>query len=138
MKLTLSDPESLSAHRKIIDRLGISLDDARLYAQVFVACRRSRAFLFESPEGFVVLRPLASKGLWIWIAESNRPVDRLSYLNEIIDLARQVGAKYLGFGSDRKGFYRVAPKLGFEPEEAIYNGVPTTYWRLYLENDDVQ
>lgn len=138
MKLLMRDSEDLEAHRDAITRLGETMNDPQLYARVYWACSAERAFLFESDECFVVLRPLGSGGLWIWLAESRRPVDRHYYLTELVHLARTIEAAFLGFGSDRPGFHRVAPALGFQPEPVEYRGLPMTLWRLPLEYDYVQ
>lgn len=79
-----------------------------------------------SLEGFVVLRgaqdPDGTKVLHVWIAWS--AVDRgvESYWDDIRSIAREGGFEQIEFRSPRKGWERVAKKIGMRPVSTIYRG----------------
>jgi hypothetical protein len=62
--------------------------------------------------GYVILQ-VFNTTLHIWAAYGNNVLE--DGLKEIIDLAHQMNAKEITFSSYRKGFEKVAPKLGFKP-----------------------
>lgn len=77
--------------------------------QVFRACRSGQAFLFRAPEGFCILRPIASDStvLHVWIVYGEGTGLIATYEPEIVRLAREIDATKLVFTSPRAGYRRV-------------------------------
>lgn len=102
-----------------IQQIANDISDPELTREIIEACRLEQAFLFLTGKGFVVLKPIVENGtrrILIWIAYSK---DDLSahYISEIEKLGILIDAQELEFWTKRKGFLRLAPKLGFELHE---------------------
>lgn len=132
MKLRLADPSAIKSKVAEISRIGANVNDPTLYQRIEEACLKQQAFLFVSQECFVILRPTTGPGVLIWVAHSNKAVDRLCYIYEIERFARDINAKHLTFWSNRKGFSRVIPRYGFEARPAEWMGKPITVWTKKL------
>ena len=75
-------------------------------------------------QGFVILQLLpnySEKRLHMWIAAGWG--DMMAYRDEVIEIAKQAGAKRITFESPRKGWEKAGPKYGFEPKRTIYEMV---------------
>lgn len=75
-------------------------------------------------QGFVILQLLpnySEKRLHIWIAAGWG--DMLSYRDEVVEIAKQSGAKRITFESPRRAWEKAGPKYGFEPKRTIYEMV---------------
>lgn len=132
MNLKLAVPSAIKSRIDQINQIGDSVSDPELYSRIEKACHNKQAFLFLSCDGFVVLKPMAGKRLLIWVAHSNAPIDRVSYLYEIERFARDIHAAKLIFFSNRKGFHRVIPRFGFNAVESDWMGKPITVWSKAL------
>lgn len=118
-KFTLVKSEWLE-HRarlkSLIDRIGALANDKDFYTNIDKACSNEWAFLFLSPDGFVILRPRYQREVnYIDVVaahcyESNAIY---KYLPFILTLARKGQAQFLRFYTVRKGFDKVALKHGF-------------------------
>ena len=69
--------------------------------------------------GYVILQNI-SNNIHIWAAYGESDNILQEGLNEIIKLAKQNKFKEITFTSNRKGWNKVAPKLGFEPKTWVY------------------
>lgn len=115
----------------IVD-IGQDCNRPHLHNDIKNACLNKRAFLFVAPVGFVVLKPRAKDGVksvLVWVAYSNSGTAISDYSDDIEDLARETGSFYLDFYTVRRGFDRMAPRLGWSRE-----GVEDdfTVWRKAL------
>lgn len=86
-----------------------------LPTQVCNALQQRRACLFVRGDDGFVLRPVLDGqvlGVVIWVGwgQGGAPA---RHLPEVCQLARRVGARWLRFHTARRGFLRVAPRLGF-------------------------
>lgn len=77
--------------------------------EVYSLCRQNKAFLFISEEGFVILQEEFKgddKTLFVWIAASFDNSRQLlkSYSDELVEIAKQIGAIKVAFHTKRKGF----------------------------------
>jgi len=73
------------------------------------------AFLFVRDADGFVLKPVAEEGdcgvlVWVGWGEQGAP---LRHLPEVKRLARMTGARWLRFHSTRRGWLKVAPKMGW-------------------------
>lgn len=78
------------------------------------ALSRRQAFLVELSDGYVIVFAAGSEHLHVWIGASyHGHCDLNAALAEVLELARKAGARFIRFGSHRRGWDRVAPRLGF-------------------------
>lgn len=89
--------------------------------EVYAECSEGRAFLLLCEEGFVIVTEsedeLAEKRLFIWCAYSRlkTPVFH-THIEDLKDLAKEIGASSIAFRTERVGFSRLLPpewKVGF-------------------------
>lgn len=137
MLLQLQDPKDIERYAGPIRSIGDEANDHDLYDRIQEALHERRAFFFESPDGFAVLKPMAYRKLLVWVAWSRHSCDRGLYGDEIEQLARDIEADSLEFWSNRRGFHRIAPHFGYRPTESEWCGQPITIWRKRLEYDHV-
>lgn len=64
----------------------------------------------------------------VWVAFSDKPVNRREVSAQIDALARESGANFLEFWTVRKGFNRVAQALGYASRSDVWKGVNLTVW----------
>lgn len=64
--------------------------------------------------GYIITQ-LIGKSLHVWAAYSQSHDILSEGLKQIADIASQMNAKEITFTSYRKGFEKIAPKLGFRP-----------------------
>ncbi|MGM3172505.1 hypothetical protein [Dickeya lacustris] len=107
---------------KIIHQVGIDTNDEHLIEKIQNACRKKQAFCFGTEDTRIVLRPRSYHGIpyvVVWLGVSTKK-DALAYwLPHVQELTRMVGGRWAEFYTVRKGFIRVAQRLGFErlPDE---------------------
>ncbi|WP_246859293.1 hypothetical protein [Dickeya oryzae] len=96
--------------------------DRNLLNNIQSACRKKQAFCFGTDDTRIVLRPRSYYGIpyvVVWLGVSTRK-DALAYwLPHVQELTRMAGGRWAEFYTARKGFIRVAKRLGFErlPDE---------------------
>ncbi|WP_421221830.1 hypothetical protein [Aeromonas enteropelogenes] len=98
-----------------IARIAHDTSNLAISTELQDAIRNGVAFLFvRSADGFV-LKPLVEEGVtgvlvWVGWGEEGAPK---RHLPEVKRLARLIGARWLRFHSSRRGWLRVAPKMGW-------------------------
>ncbi|MEI7375680.1 hypothetical protein [Dickeya chrysanthemi] len=96
--------------------------DRNLLNNIQSACHKKQAFCFGTDDTRIVLRPRSYYGIpyvVVWLGVSTRK-DALAYwLPHVQELTRMAGGRWAEFYTVRKGFIRVAQRLGFErlPDE---------------------
>ncbi|MBM7070870.1 hypothetical protein JQC92_02290 [Shewanella sp. 202IG2-18] len=115
--LTLSNwlehRERLKPKIQAIGRMSAEPD---LFETINKACSDERAFLFLAPDGFIVLRPRHCRqqtfiSVPVAYCEGGKALER--YQGEVINLSRMGKAEFVQFYTARKGFDRLALKLGW-------------------------
>lgn len=108
--------------RAVIHRIGKSVGEPALPMKIASACRQKQAFLFVRGRDGFVLKPVAENGLvgvviWVGWGDGGAPQ---RHLPEVKRLARMIGARWLRFHSSRKGWFKVAPTMGWvrQPDDA--------------------
>ncbi|ALP40485.1 MULTISPECIES: hypothetical protein [Aeromonas] len=111
-----------SAASVAIARIAADAGNPNLPAELQDAIRNRVAFLFVRGSDGFVLKPVVELGVagvlvWIGWGEGGAPE---RHLPEVKRLARLIGARWLRFHSARKGWLRVAPKMGWkrQPDDA--------------------
>lgn len=105
-----------------IDRIASDTRNPNISAELQSAIRHRVAFLFvRGADGFV-LKPVMEAGgcgvlVWVGWGEQGAPVRHLA---EVKRLARMIGSRWLRFHSTRRGWLKVAPKMGWvrQPDDA--------------------
>ena len=108
--------------RAVIHRIGKSVGEPALPMKIASACRQKQAFLFLRGDDGFVLKPQAEDGVigvlvWVGWGDGGAPE---RHLPEVKRLARLIGARWLRFHSARKGWLKVAPRMGWvrQPDDA--------------------
>lgn len=96
--------------------------DTDLLNKISDAIANNEAFCFGTDDIRMVLRPRMKNGIpyvVVWLGVSTRRDGLIKYLPQLKELTRMIGGQWVEFYTKRKGFIRVAPKLGFErqPDE---------------------
>ncbi|MGY3959547.1 hypothetical protein [Aeromonas popoffii] len=105
-----------------IDRIASDTRNPNLSTELQDAIQNRVAFLFvRGADGFV-LKPVVERGVtgvlvWVGWGDGGAPG---RHLPEVKRLARLIGARWLRFHSARKGWLKVAPKMGWarQPDDA--------------------
>lgn len=90
--------------------------DQKLVADIQNACREKQAFCFGAEDARIVLRPRMKDGVpyvVVWLGVSTATDGLLRYTPRVQELTRMIGGRWAEFYTDRKGFIRVARRLGF-------------------------
>ena len=101
--------------RNLITRIATDTGNPCLSDELQDAIRNRVVFLFvRGTDGFV-LKPVMEAGacgvlVWVGWGEQGAPV---RHLPEVKRLARMIGARWLRFHSTRRGWLKVAPKMGW-------------------------
>ena len=132
MQMTLADPRTITTKAAEITRIGDRVNDPSLYHRIEQACLNRRAFLFVADAGFVVVKPVPGPGLLVWVAHADRPADQERYQAFIEQLASDIGGRFIRFLSNRRGFKRLAWRLGYVPAPGLWQGHPITIWTKTL------
>jgi hypothetical protein len=130
-KFTLVKSEWLAHRVRLkdqIDRIGELANDKDFYTNIDKACSNEWAFLFLSPNGFLILRPRHNQQVsYIDVVAAHcHEGDAISkYLPFVLTLAKKGQAQYLRFYTVRKGFNKVAlnhgfTKVGFHHKFAVW------------------
>ena len=105
-----------------LQRIARDVGDPQLPANVHSAIRNRVAFLFVRGYDGFVLKPMSENGVtgvlvWVGWGDGGAPE---RHLPEVKRLARLIGARWLRFSSSRKGWLRVAPRMGWvrQPDDA--------------------
>ena len=98
-----------------LHRIASDTGNPRLSAELQDAIRNRVAFLFVRGDDGFVLKPQAEDGVigvlvWVGWGDGGAPE---RYLPEVKRLARLIGARWLRFHSVRKGWLKVAPRMGW-------------------------
>lgn len=90
--------------------------DKTLVDDVIEACRLRRAFCFSTEDGWFVIQPLVApvRHLLVAAAWSNGRHSILRYAPLIEDLAQRIELSVIRFRSNRPGYRRVMPPLGWQ------------------------
>lgn len=114
--------QPLANHVTKLNRIASDTGNQRLSAELQDAIRDRVAFLFVRGDDGFVLKPLAENGVtgvlvWVGWGDGGAPE---RHLPEVKRLARMIGARWLRFHSPRKGWLRVAPRMGWvrQPDDA--------------------
>lgn len=138
MNLRPAPPDALDQWRSEIISISKPINEPELFENVKKACLNRRAFLFVCSDGFAVLEPVVrepiGKGVNIWLAFSRGKDTWGKHLPEVELLARRIGGAYVELSAARKGYFRRAPKYGFElaGEPEVVNGATIYTWRKRL------
>lgn len=105
-----------------LERIARDTGNPELSAELQDAIRNGVAFLFVRGDDGFVLKPIAENGVtgvlvWVGGGDGGAPE---RHLPEVKRLARLIGARWLRFHSSRKGWLRVAPRMGWkrQPNDA--------------------
>ncbi|GKV98799.1 MULTISPECIES: hypothetical protein [Pectobacterium] len=102
---------------KQINRVAADSREPSLIKNIQNACCKKQAFCFGTDATQIVLVPKSRNGIpyvFVWLAVSTEPDSIVRYLDEVKALTRMIGGRWVEFNTARKGFIRVAAKLGFE------------------------
>lgn len=93
---------------------------------IYAACRYGHAHLFMSDDGFMILQEQThvmdkAKVLYIWVAHrfDNKVGLINEYKDEVLEIAKSIGAKRISFSTTRLGFSKVVPE-GYRVSDIIY------------------
>lgn len=109
---------------RALERIARDSGNPELSAELQDAIRNGVAFLFvRGGDGFV-LRPVSERGVtgvmvWVGWGDGGAPE---RHLPEVKRLARLIGARWLRFHSSRKGWLRVAPRMGWKRQSDDADG----------------
>lgn len=126
-QLVAIPPHDLSAVWPDIrsDVASIETPDGFIPEDVYFACKSNNAVLFFLTEegkrvGWMVCRPILPD-LHIWQLKADAGYDVLrTFRSQLMELARNAGAKNITYGSSRKAWVKVAQEHGFKPRMVIY------------------
>lgn len=101
-------------HSKL-QRIAADSGDLTLIEKIRDAIRNGVAFLFVRDDDGFVLKPVAEDGvtgviIWAGWGDNHAPE---RHIDEVKLLARQIGARWIRFHSARKGWLKVAPRMGW-------------------------
>lgn len=112
----------------------LSLQESWRAEDVYAECLYGHSVLYICTDGFVILKEMKDayseeKELFIWIAQSMNDDPRRSmiheYSSELEQIAKQINAKKITFGSSRPGYERVLGegwKMSRHFEKAVQHG----------------
>lgn len=127
MKFRLRNPARIDLYADPISEIGESVNDPTLFDRVKEACLNRRAFLFVSPECFLVLKPFSDSVL-VWVACANARINHNEFIVDLNQLCTDVSAKKVFFYSNRRGFEKLAKKFGFISSPSMWMGKPILMW----------
>ncbi|HEN3664030.1 TPA: hypothetical protein U5E42_003850 [Yersinia enterocolitica] len=96
-------------------RIASDAGDPALLIHVQDACRNKQAFCFSADDAVIVLRPRMKEGIpyvVVWLGISSGPQGLVKYTPEVQQLTRMIGGRWAEFYTARKGFIRIARRLG--------------------------
>ncbi|MCW2484847.1 hypothetical protein J5069_02940 [Candidatus Symbiopectobacterium sp. NZEC127] len=101
----------------LIERVAKDVGETNLLDRIQDACRKQQAFCFGTEDTRIVLRPDSMCGtpyVLVWLGVSTRKDALAHWLPHVQELTRMAGGRWLEFYTARKGFIRVAARLGWE------------------------
>lgn len=101
-------------HSKL-QRIAADSGDPKFIESLRDAIRNGVAFLFVRGDDGFVLKPVVEDGatgviVWAGWGDNHAPE---RHITEVRSLARQIGARWIRFHSARKGWLKVAPRMGW-------------------------
>jgi hypothetical protein len=113
--------------RQGLEKVRAKGHDEWIAEDIYCDCFNQRSMLWIVSDdngddyGFMVLQPMG-KALHIWAAwlDSTNPDDIAKGFNEVKEIAKQGGCKKVTFTSVRRGWTRLAQKLGCTPSTWEY------------------
>lgn len=90
--------------------------DKNLLTDIQDACRKKQAFCFGADDARIVLRPRMKGGVpyvVVWLGVSTATDGLVRYTPHVKELTRMAGGRWAEFYTERRGFIRVARRLGF-------------------------
>lgn len=104
-------------YSKMINSIGEAVNEPHLLEDIQSACRNKQAFCFGDDSTRVVLKKQKRDGVtfilvWLGLSTGSRALEKFNPI--IAEFTRQAGGKWFEFCTVRRGFIRVASKLGFE------------------------
>ncbi|MEG0716736.1 MAG: hypothetical protein RSE33_10250 [Hafnia sp.] len=100
----------------LINRVAADVNEPDLFEKIKDACRKKQAFCFGDENTRVVLRLMARDGekyMLVWLGISCG-AGALEKFNPVVtDISRAAGAGWFEFCTTRRGFMRVAGRMGF-------------------------
>lgn len=101
---------------RYLHRVAKDSGDDELLNAIQNACREKQAFCFGADDARIVLRPRMKDGVpyvVVWLGVSTATDGLLRYTPRVQELTRMIGGRWAEFYTRRKGFIRVARRLGF-------------------------
>ena len=115
--------------RQVWSQIKPSLEDMAkrstwIVEDAYCDLKEGRANLYLTIEdkyftGYIITQTLGST-LHVWAAYSNKNDVLVDGLESIKALAKEQGLSEITFISPRKGWDRIAPKIGFKPSQWVY------------------
>lgn len=108
-----------------IARIASDAGNQNLPSELQDAIRNRVAFLFVRGDDGFVLKPVSEQGttgvlVWVGWGDSGAPERNLP---EVKRLARMIGARWLRFHSARRGWLKVAPRMGWVRQQDDADGM---------------
>jgi hypothetical protein len=126
MQLKYIHPTEL---RQVWSQIKPSLEDMAkrsiwIVEDAYCDLKEGRANLYLTIEdkyftGYIITQTLGDK-LHIWAAYNNKNDVLVDGLEAVKELAKEQGLSEITFISPRKGWDRIAPKIGFKPSQWVY------------------
>ena len=126
MQLKYIHPTDL---RQVWNQIKPSLEDMAkrstwIVEDAYSDLKEGRANLYLTIEdkyftGYIITQTLGDK-LHIWAAYNNKNDVLVDGLEAVKELAKEQGLSEITFISPRKGWDRIAPKIGFKPSQWVY------------------
>ena len=126
MQLKYIHPTDL---RQVWSQIKPSLEDMAkrstwIVEDAYCDLKEGRANLYLTIEdkyftGYIITQTLGDK-LHIWAAYNNKNDVLVDGLEAVKELAKEQGLSEITFISPRKGWDRIAPKIGFKPSQWVY------------------
>jgi hypothetical protein len=115
--------------RQVWNQIKPSLEDMAkrstwIVEDAYCDLKEGRANLYLTIEdkyftGYIITQTLGDK-LHIWAAYNNKNDVLVDGLEAVKTLAKEQGLSEITFISPRKGWDRIAPKIGFKPSQWVY------------------
>ena len=115
--------------RQVWSQIKPSLEDMAkrsiwIVEDAYCDLKEGRANLYLTIEdkyftGYIITQTLGDK-LHIWAAYNNKNDVLVDGLEAVKELAKEQGLSEITFISPRKGWDRIAPKIGFKPSQWVY------------------
>lgn len=108
----------------LINRVAVDVNEPDLFKKIKDACRKKQAFCFGDENTRVVLRLMDRDGekymlVWLGISCGSSALEKFNPV--VTDISRAAGAGWFEFCTTRRGFMRVAGRMGFirQPDDEL-------------------